>query len=57
MKTCEDCGCRLREGLCTNCQEELYIYLYQLPEIDDPDFVVSEEFMETVREQRQQEKR
>jgi len=49
-KTCEECGSRLREGLCTNCQEELYIYEYQA---EDCDFPLSDEFMEKVREQRE----
>ena len=25
MKTCEDCGCRVYGGFCTNCQEEIFI--------------------------------
>jgi hypothetical protein len=50
MKTCEDCGCRLREGgLCTNCHEELYIYEYQA---DDYEGSFSDEFMAKVQEQR-----
>lgn len=53
MKTCPDCGCRIREGMCTNCQEELYILTYQIPEIDDPNFTVSNEFREKAEEQRE----
>jgi len=30
MKYCEDCGCRVSSaGICSNCQEELYIETYQ----------------------------
>ncbi len=30
MNYCEDCGCRVgAEGICSNCQEELYIETYQ----------------------------
>ena len=25
MKTCEDCGCKVYGGYCTNCNEEHYI--------------------------------
>ena len=35
MKTCEDCGCRVYNGRCTNCHEELYI-LDQYIEQDMP---------------------
>lgn len=50
-KTCEDCGSRLRErGICTNCQEELYILDYQIPEDPIP---VSDEFRAIAEEQRE----
>lgn len=25
MKTCENCGCRIYDGACENCHEEIYI--------------------------------
>lgn len=25
MNTCPDCGCRMYNGVCTNCHEEVYI--------------------------------
>jgi len=49
MKTCEDCGCTLRNGICTNCEEELFIYDYQM---DDWSLELSEEFKNKVKEQR-----
>jgi len=39
-KHCENCGCAIRSGYCTNCQEEAYIALVQAPEMD-----FSEDFM------------
>ncbi len=50
MKTfCEDCGCAVYDGRCTNCDEELYI-LDQYDELgmDYPD--EDSEFMKKVRE-------
>jgi hypothetical protein len=29
MKYCDDCGCRCRNGICGNCDEELWIETYQ----------------------------
>lgn len=49
MRTCEDCGCRVYGGICTNCQEELYIMETQYHE--DP-FPISKEFMNKVQEQK-----
>jgi hypothetical protein len=51
MKTCEDCGSKLRSGICTNCNEELYINDYQMPEMDEP-IECSKEWHEKVEEQR-----
>jgi len=51
MSKCEDCGCTLRNGICTNCQEELYINDYQMPEFPCK---VSEEWNETVDRQRKE---
>ena len=48
MKTCEDCGCRLNKGICSNCQEELYIVEFQSDCIDTP---LSNEFSKKVKEQ------
>lgn len=49
MAYCNDCGCRMSNGICSNCQEELYIVEYQGEFID---FELSEEFKENVTEQR-----
>ncbi len=49
MKYCEDCGCRTNGGICSNCQEELYIIEHQGDCIDEP---VSDEFAEKAKEQR-----
>lgn len=45
-KSCENCGCAIRSGLCTNCQEEAYIAYYQAPEQE-----FSEGFMEKANSQ------
>lgn len=48
MAYCNDCGCRMSDGICSNCHEELWITEYQgefLPRM-------SEEFNEKVCEQR-----
>lgn len=49
--TCSDCGCRIRSGYCTNCQEEAYIANVQAP---DQEF--SQEFMQRAEEQSYQDK-
>ena len=48
---CQDCGLRaVNRGVCSNCQEELYILEYQSEYIDGP---LSAEFMdEAARQQR-----
>lgn len=48
-QTCEDCGCRVYGGICSNCQEELYIVENQYDAIDAP---LSREFMDKVEEQK-----
>jgi hypothetical protein len=48
MAYCETCGCRTCNGICSNCQEELFIYTYQ---IDDCP-ALSKEFMEKVDDQK-----
>ena len=45
-KHCENCGCSIRSGYCTNCQEEAYIAFVQAPEMD-----FSREFMDKAWEQ------
>ncbi|WP_338561803.1 hypothetical protein [Erwinia sp. E_sp_B04_7] len=45
-KSCENCGCAIRSGYCTNCQEEAYIAFVQAPEIE-----FSEPFMEKAWQQ------
>jgi len=54
MKTCPDCGCRLSDGICSNCHEELYILRNQSEYIDFP---VSDEFAEKARKQEAEVKR
>jgi len=50
-QTCADCGCRIRSGYCTNCQEEAYIMDVQNVE---PDLDFSPEFTQAASEQRAQ---
>jgi len=45
---CVDCGCPTSNGICSNCQEELYIIENQAEYIDEP---VSNEFAEKAVEQ------
>jgi hypothetical protein len=49
MKYCEDCGCKLNNGICSNCQEELYIIENQYEYIDKP---LSDKFINKAKEQR-----
>jgi hypothetical protein len=44
-----DCGCRMAGGICSNCQEELYILTFQGDDMDDP---VSDEFLAEAERQR-----
>lgn len=48
MGYCEDCGCRTSSGVCSNCQEELYIVQNQTEHIEAP---LSKEFLAKVEEQ------
>lgn len=52
-KSCEDCGCAVYEGRCTNCHEELYILdqYYDLQGTDEELPIPDEnsDFMEKVR--------
>jgi hypothetical protein len=50
MNYCEDCGCKVFSGRCTNCHEELYI-LDQYYEENMPLPDEDSKFMEKVREQ------
>ena len=45
---CNDCGCKMSGGICSNCHEELYILEYQGEYIDFP---LSDEFIEKAQEQ------
>jgi hypothetical protein len=40
---CPDCGCRRHSGICSNCQEELYILTNQREDMEKP---VSQEFLD-----------
>jgi hypothetical protein len=44
---CPECGCRTSDGVCSNCQEELYILREQGEFVES----VSAEFVEKVIEQ------
>ena len=47
---CSDCGTKTNGGVCSNCQEELYILECQSDYID---FEVSNEFAERAKEQKE----
>lgn len=51
MTACENCGCRVYSGICSNCCEELYILEHQAADIEQP---LSEEFLAKAAEQRAQ---
>ena len=49
MKTyCENCGCKVYSGYCTNCNEENYIYEQNYS--NDEPISFSEEFLEKVEQ-------
>lgn len=49
MRTCEDCGCKIgNDGICSNCQEELFIMTHQAEDITYP---LSEDFEKKAAEQ------
>jgi hypothetical protein len=50
MPNCEDCGCKLRNGICGNCQEELAIATFQSEDIDFP---LSDNFKNKIEEQKE----
>ena len=47
---CPDCGCYLTSGICSNCQEELFIYENQIM-VDGPDIELSQEFADKCHQQ------
>ncbi len=47
---CQDCGCKLNNGICSNCQEELYIIENQSEFITEP---LSDEFVKKAEEQKE----
>ena len=49
MANCEDCGTRISNGICPNCQEELFIFETQYEDLPEK---LSDEFMNKVKEQR-----
>jgi hypothetical protein len=48
MSYCSDCGCKISGGVCSNCQEELYIVENQIEYITEP---LSDEFANEVQKQ------
>ena len=48
MSYCEDCGCKTNNGICSNCQEELYIVENQSEFITQP---LSNDFCHSVKNQ------
>ena len=48
MSYCPDCGCKRSKGVCSNCQEELYILENQSEFIE----TLSDEFIRNSKEQR-----
>lgn len=50
MNYCTDCGSAMNGGICSNCQEELYILTYQAEDIDQP---ASDDFAAKAKEQKE----
>ena len=50
-KSCENCGCRLNSGICSNCHEETYIATFQADCIEGP---LSKEFTDKMKEQKRE---
>lgn len=50
MSNCPDCGCRTDNGICSNCQEELFIMENQYEYIESP---LSDGFVKKAGEQRE----
>ena len=49
MEYCQECGTRLTQNICPNCEEELFILTYQ--EFPDDDFV-GKDFLDEAESQR-----
>ena len=54
MNHCENCGCPLNHGICSNCQEEAYILGHQAEYID---FQLSDQFIERAKDREAEIKR
>ena len=54
--SCPDCGCRMSGGVCSNCQEELYILREQVW-VDGTDMSLSKDFTDKAEEQKEYLKR
>lgn len=52
MSYCSDCGCKMYNGICTNCHEDLIIF----DECLEYDIPMSDEFLESVDECRKRQK-
>jgi len=48
MSKCPECGCCREGGICSNCQEELYILTYQYDYVES----ISDDFAEKAEEQK-----
>lgn len=48
MTRCENCGCILEAGICSNCHEELFIMTFQGEHMQYP---ISDEFQDRAAEQ------
>jgi hypothetical protein len=46
---CPNCGCKMSSGICSNCNEELYILTFQTDDLPEE---ISPEFMQKAEEQR-----
>jgi len=53
MSSCVNCGTKLSDDICPNCQEEEYIFENQIS-ADGMDIDLSDNFAETVKKQREQ---
>jgi uncharacterized Zn finger protein (UPF0148 family) len=49
MPYCEDCGNKLSDGTCPNCQEELYIFENQYEDLPEK---ISDEFSDKINSQK-----
>lgn len=51
MSHCENCGTKKYGGICSNCQEELYIFTNQYEHMVKP---ISDEFADKILKQREE---